>query len=128
MSISQFWENISKLKNCAFNNRKPFPSTSRMEAARLTVEKLSPLGCVNSLDFSESDHCYEFFRLPFSVSDLQGLIDSTKVYQKNSNKKNSAPGPDLINNYILKLLPEVAIKDLVDSFNLMMVDGSFPLG
>lgn len=28
MSISHFWENIKKLKNCAFNNRKQFPSSS----------------------------------------------------------------------------------------------------
>lgn len=39
---------------------------------------------------------------------------------------NSAPGSDLINNYIIKLLPEVALEVLVNSFNLMITDGSFP--
>lgn len=55
MSMSQFWENINKMKNCAFNNRKSFPSASKLEAARSTIEKLSPPGCFNSLEFSESD-------------------------------------------------------------------------
>lgn len=106
------------MKNCAFNNRKSFPSASRLEAAKATIEKLSPSGCHNALDFSEPDQCYEFFQLPFSISELKAIIDLTKV--------NSSRGPNVLNNYILKLLPEVAVKALVDSFNVMLSDGTFP--
>lgn len=66
-SIGHFWESISKMKNCAFNNRKSFPSTSRLEAAKAAINRLAPAGCYNDLSFSEPFHCHSFFLTTFSV-------------------------------------------------------------
>lgn len=43
-----------------------------------------------------------------------------------STKGKSAVGPDLVNNFILKLLPDSALSFLTNCFNKVIEDGSFP--
>lgn len=59
-----------------------------------------------------------FFDLKFFVHELKDIISCC-------NPKSSA-GPDLINNFILKLLPESALTILIKAFNNINTDGSYP--
>lgn len=59
-----------------------------------------------------------FFDSPFQLEETIKEIELTK--------SRGASGPDLLNNFILKLLPNPVLEFLVKCFNLMVADGSFP--
>jgi len=77
-----------------------------------------PSGMVNLvLDNIVSNHP-SFFDMQFHLQELEEIISSAK--------KGSSPGKDLINNSLLKLLSMIAIQKLLDTFNKILKENSFP--
>lgn len=100
-SVQGFWENIRKLKNCASNRQMAVPVTSKTDLILASIDKLAPSWCSEApLNCTEIGDL-SFFNIPFQLEDTRKEIVLTRA--------GGAPGPDLINNYISKLLPDSAL-------------------
>jgi len=58
-----------------------------------------------------------FFNFKFNLLELKEII--------NSLNRNSSPGPDMINNYLLKLIPDSGIS-LLEIFELILKGKFYP--
>src|SRR6266576_1187985 len=69
------------------------------------------------LDFSSNNS--ELYNLPFTINELCHCLTH--------NIKNSSPGPDDIHPFMIKNLPDVGLKHLLNMFNQIWTSNSFPL-
>jgi len=59
-----------------------------------------------------------YFNFGFKLEELKEIISNVKP--------DSSPGPDLINHYILKLIPDAGLVRLLEIFELILEGKFFP--
>ncbi|XP_071575663.1 uncharacterized protein [Temnothorax nylanderi] len=119
LKYRRFSREFGAFKKSIFFNKPNPPTESRLLAIDRTIENLAPPWVFDSFEREvTAEASSSIFEEKFSLQELKTIIMSLKV--------KSSPGPDLISNRLLQILPESAVNNLLDIFNQIMEDGSFP--
>jgi len=118
LNSKNFWKTIKLFRESEFFSSKDTPSSSKSDAIDRFIEGFAPAGTMIPFPDEVKLKCPSFFDMPFQLCELEDIISSTK--------QDSAPGCDLINYRILKLLPTIAVQRLLEIFNKILYEKSFP--
>lgn len=111
---------LINLKKCVFLNPNSPLDFDKYIILKEFINKVTPPRCDIPFQAIHTTEYVFIFNDSFSFGEIKDAIKSTK--------SNSAADPDLIDNYVLKIFPDSGINLLLKAFNLMILDGSFPLG
>ncbi|XP_077276971.1 uncharacterized protein LOC143905419 [Temnothorax americanus] len=117
-NIKTFWKTINSFKNSVFFKSNNPPSSSKFQGINKFIDNFSPPWAFNRFENISDTPFTSLFDDEFSFFELNVAIDSSR--------DSSSPGPDLIGYHLLKLLPDSARFKLLDIFNLIIRDGSYP--
>jgi len=97
----KFWDTIRKFKNSHyFKENENFNSNKQLDINSY-ISKLAPIGVIPKMPKCVENEVLNYFKFGLKLEELKETITIVTI------KSDSSPGPDLINNYLLKLIPDV---------------------
>jgi len=116
---TKFWNAIKSFKNSpCFEDLTAVSISDTQIINDNYISKFAPDGMVEFIRECIRDKYSSFFDFRFDLLELREII--------NSLKNKSSPGPDMLNNTILKLIPDKGLSNLLDIFERIMKGKFYP--
>ncbi|XP_023247171.1 uncharacterized protein LOC111643480 [Copidosoma floridanum] len=120
---SLIWNTVKKFRHKALSASSSPSNLKNVDSMRNLIDTLCPSSCLFPnfpTSFSATQDTINFFSKPFTESELNFAIKKTRT------KINSAPGLDRIDNIIINKLPHNIRTSLLEIFNEIFSQGTFP--
>jgi len=116
---SKFWNTINSFRNShVFVDSNTLTLTNRQEVLDRYISRLTPDGMAPYLEDCIGGYYPSYFDSKINILELKEIINSLKT--------KSSPGPDMISNTILKLIPDPGLICLLEIFYLILKGRYYP--
>jgi len=114
----KFWNTIRKFKNSHYFKENNTINSNKQSDIDAYISKLAPTGVIPKMPKCEENEFCGYFKFALKLEELREIIETVK--------SDSSPGPDLINHYLLKLIPDEGLTKLLVIFEDILQGKYFP--